>query len=161
MKNVKRILALVLVMLVAFAATGCHKKGEIAFTIGDIEFTSAYYMCALMNADSQAKTIVSESLTEEEQSEEIDYYSHKVEDKDYVEWVEETAMETLKKIAAYKTFCKENELCESCFKTKEPTTEPVQKSILDLISINVAAITKNSLKMFKSRRFISAIYSIY
>jgi len=104
------IMALVLVLVIALAVTGCHKKGEIAVTIGDVEFTSAYYMCALMNADSEARTIVSESLTEEEQTEEIDYYSHKVEDKDYVEWVEDTAMQNLKKIAAYKTFCKKNEL---------------------------------------------------
>ena len=40
----------------------------------------------------------------------IDYYSKKVEDKDFVKWVEDTALENLKKIAAYKTLCEENKL---------------------------------------------------
>ena len=122
MKNIKRILAVVLMLIIALSVTGCHKKGEIAVTVGDIQFTSAYYMCALMNADSEAKAIIDEKLAEEkkesdstssaspETTEAVDYYSHKVEDKEYVKWVEDTALNTLKKIAAYKTLCKENKL---------------------------------------------------
>lgn len=118
MKNIKRILAVALVLVMALSVVGCHKKGEIAVTIGDVEFTSAYYMCALMNADSEAKAIIDEKLAEEnkdkeqteEAPEEVDYYSHKVEDKEYVQWVEDTAMKNLKKVAAYKTFAKKNKL---------------------------------------------------
>lgn len=112
MKNLKRILSVLLVALMVFSFAGCHKKGEIAVKIGDVEFTSAYYMCALVNSDSEAKSIVYEGLSDEEleSGEEIDYYSKKVEDKDYVEWVEDKAMDYLKEIAAYKTLCKENEL---------------------------------------------------
>ncbi len=112
MKNIKRILALMLMIVVVMSVAGCHPKNEIAVTIGDLEFTSAYYMCALVTADSEAKSKVNESLTEEEQNsgEEIDYYSKKIDDKDYVKWVEDTAIEQLKKIAAYKTLCKENKL---------------------------------------------------
>lgn len=112
MRNLKRIIALALVFLMVASFAGCHKKDEIAVTIGDIEFTSAYYMCALINADSEAKSKIQEELSEDEQSssEEIDYYSKKIDKKDYVEWVEDTAMETLKTIAAYKTLCKENKL---------------------------------------------------
>ena len=44
-------------------------------------------------------------------------------------------------------FGKENELCESCFKTKEPTTEPVQKSILDLIIVPALAVDKNNYRL--------------
>lgn len=110
MKNFKRMIAAAVVLIMVLSFAGCHKKNEIAVTVGDVEFTSAYYMCALINADSEAKNLVYESLTEEEQSEEIDYYSHKVEDTDYVEWVENKAMDTLEKIAAYKTLCKENEI---------------------------------------------------
>ena len=112
MKNFKRIAALILVLVMALSLTACHKKNEIAVTVGDVEFTSAYYMCALINADSEAKSLVYEELSDEEKSgyETPDYYSKKVEDKDFVEWVEDTAMSNLKKIAAYKTLCKENDL---------------------------------------------------
>lgn len=110
MKNVKRILAAALVLVMALSAAACHPKDEVAVKIGDVEFTSAYYMCALINADSEAKSKVQEELSEEESSEDVDYYSKKVEDKDFVKWVEERAMTSLKEIAAYKTLCKENKL---------------------------------------------------
>ncbi|MGN0492949.1 MAG: hypothetical protein ACI4F7_04805 [Acutalibacteraceae bacterium] len=110
MKNVKRILAAALVLVMAMSAAACHPKDEVAVKIGDVEFTSAYYMCALINADSQAKSKVEEELSEDESTEDIDYYSKKIDDKDYVTWVEDTAMDYLKEIAAYKTLCKENDL---------------------------------------------------
>lgn len=114
MKNIKQIFAAVLAAAMALSFTACsiHKKDEIAVTVGDVKFTSAYYMCALINADSEAKNRIYEELSDEEKNsgEEIDYYSHKIDDKDYVDWVEDTAMDNLKKIAAYKTLCKENKL---------------------------------------------------
>lgn len=110
MKNLKRILAAALVLAMALTAAACHPKDEIAVTVGDLEFTSAYYMCALINADSEAKSRVQEELSDDESTTDIDYYSKKIDDKDYVTWVEDTAMDYLKKIAAYKTLCKENEL---------------------------------------------------
>ncbi len=109
MKTVKKITAILLTAIMALAVAGCHKKDEIAVKYGDVEFTSAYYMCALINADMEAKSKVQESLTDEEkQSSDIDYYSKKIDDKDYVTWVEDTAMDNLKKVAAYKLLCKEN-----------------------------------------------------
>lgn len=111
MKRIRRVMALLFVMVMVLTAAGCHKKDEIAVTIDDVEFTSAYYMCALINANMEAKSLVYESLTDEEkQAEEIDYYSKKVEDKEYVSWVEDKAIENLKEIAAYKLLCKENNL---------------------------------------------------
>lgn len=110
MKNLKRILATALVLAMALTAAACHPKDEIAVTVGDVEFTSAYYMCALINADSEAKSRVQEELSDDESTTDIDYYSKKIDDKDYVTWVEDTAMDYLKKIAAYKTLCKDNEL---------------------------------------------------
>ena len=108
MKTIKRIAALLLVTVMALTVVGCHKKDEIAVTIGDVEFTSAYYMCALINAEMEAQNLVYEKLTDEEKkAEEIDYYSKKVEDKEYVTWVEDRAIENLKKIASYKILCKE------------------------------------------------------
>lgn len=110
MKSFKRLIALILALLTVLSFAGCHKKDEIAVTIGDVEFTSAYYMCALINADSEAKSKVNEELTEEEQQQEIDYYSKKIDKKDYVTWVEEKAIDTLKTIAAYQILCKENKI---------------------------------------------------
>jgi uncharacterized lipoprotein YehR (DUF1307 family) len=109
MKTIKRIAALVLVAAMVLSLAACHKKNEIAVTIGDVEFTSAYYMCALISADSEAKSLVYEGLSDEEKSgyETPDYYSKKVEDKDFVTWVEDKAMSDLEKIAAYKTLSKE------------------------------------------------------
>ena len=110
MKNIKRVFALALVLVMALAVTACHQKDEVAVKIGDVEFSSAYYMCALINADSEAKSKVEEGLSEDESSEDIDYYSKKIDDKDFVTWVEDTAMDYLKEIAAYKTLCKENDI---------------------------------------------------
>lgn len=111
MKNVKRIIAVILMAVMALSVTACHKKGEIAVTAKDIEFTSAYYMCALINADNEAKNQINENLSEEEAAEsEIDYYSKKIDDKDYKTWVKDKALEYLKDIAAYKLLCEENEI---------------------------------------------------
>ncbi len=110
MKTAKRILALALVCLMALSFTACHKKGEIAVKINDYEFTSGYYACALVFADTQARSIVEENLDEDEDTTNIDYYKHKVEDTDYVKWVEETALTNLKAIAAYKENCDQNKL---------------------------------------------------
>lgn len=110
MKNIKRIFAAVLAVMTALSVVACHPKDEIAITVGDVEFTSAYYMCALINADFEAKSRVQEELSEDESSEDIDYYSKKLDDKKFTEWVEDTAIDNLKLIAAYKTLCKENKL---------------------------------------------------
>ena len=112
MKNIKRLIAALLAIMIVLSFAGCHKKNEIAVTIGDVEFTSAYYMCALVSADAEARNLVYENLTDEElnSATEIDYYSKKIEEKDYITWVEDTAMDTLKEIAAYKILCKENKI---------------------------------------------------
>lgn len=110
MNTFKKISALVLclaLMVTCFA--GCHQKGEIAVKIGDVEFTSGYYACALVFADSEARSKVEEDLSEDgDLPDEIDYYKYKVEDTDYVEWVEEKALDTLKRFAALRTLCKES-----------------------------------------------------
>ena len=40
-----------------------------------------------------------------------------------------------------------DELCESCFKTKEPITNPVNKELLDLIIIPALAVDKNNYRL--------------
>ena len=68
MKNIKRIIAAALVSVMALGFTACHKKDETAVTVGKVNFTSAYYMCALINADSEAKSKVKESLSDSKSS---------------------------------------------------------------------------------------------
>lgn len=111
MKNIKRIIAIALVLIMALSITACHKKDEIAVSVKDVDFTSAYYMCALINADSEAKSKVQEELTEEESKQtEIDYFSKKIDGKKYETWVKDRAIESLKEIAAYQLLCKENKV---------------------------------------------------
>ncbi len=111
MNSFKKILALSLCLVMGITLTGClHKKNEIAVTVGDVEFTSAYYMCALINANSEGQQRVNEELDEDESTDEIDYYSKKIDKKSFTQWVEDKAVETLEKIAAYKLLCKENKL---------------------------------------------------
>lgn len=112
MKLVKKIIALVLGVLMAFSFTGCiHKKGEIAVKINGVEFTSAYYACALINAKTEAQNKVYETLTDEEKSSgAIDFSKKKIDKKPFDEWVKDKAIENLKTIAAYKLLCKENKL---------------------------------------------------
>jgi hypothetical protein len=82
-------------------------------------------MCSLMAADSEAKGIVYESLSDEDkQKTDIDYYSYKVENKDYVQWVEEKAIENLKEIAAVRKLC-----AETGVKVDEETEKQLKESI--------------------------------
>ena len=115
MKNLKRILSLVLVSVMVLSLSACiHKKNETAVKIGDEKFTSAYYMCSLIYAYTEAQQKVKESddLTEDEQNgtSEIDYFSKKIDDKDFETWVEDRAIELIKTNAAYRLLCKENKL---------------------------------------------------
>lgn len=112
MNTIKKIVAIVLVFVFALTVAGCHKKNEIAVTIGDYEFTSAYYMCALINAYADGQTEVYNSLSEEEANsgEEIDYFSKKIDDKEFSVWVKDRAIEILKEVAYFKDVCKKNNI---------------------------------------------------
>lgn len=112
MNTLKRIFAIALCLALTLTClVGCHQKGEIAVKIGDIEFTSGYYACALVFSDSEARTLVEEELSEDgDLPDEIKYWNYKVEDTDYVEWVETNALNTLKDLAAIKTLCVAAEL---------------------------------------------------
>ena len=110
MKVLKKTVALLIAAVMLFSFAGCHKQGEIAVTVGDVEFTSAYYMCVLIFADSTAKATVIENLGEDADTDDVNYYAQKIDGVKYVDWVKDTAIEELKKLAAYKILCKENEL---------------------------------------------------
>lgn len=108
MKILKSVLACVLVMALVFSFAGCHGANEVAVSYGDIEFYSGFYALALLNADSEARTLVDEAATDT--STEIDYLKQKVEDKPFTQWVEERALQSLSLQAAYRKLCAENNL---------------------------------------------------
>lgn len=113
MKMLKKLTALLLVAVMALMLGACHKKNETAVTIDGFKFTSAYYLCALINADSEAKTKAQEIAEKDDKidtSKEDYYYSVKIDKKDYKTWVKDRALEMIKEIAAYKVKCKEAKL---------------------------------------------------
>ncbi len=111
MKIIKKLAAVLLVAVMVLSICGCHKKDEIAVTIGDHEFTSAYYMCALINAYQDGEAEVYDSLSEEEQqSTDIDYFSKKIDDKSFSDWVKDRAIEILKTVSYYKAACEKNKV---------------------------------------------------
>lgn len=105
MKKFKSLLAVILVFLLMFSFTGCiHKQNEIAVEVGNTKFTAAQYSYALLMADSEAQGLVNEQLTEEgidPTVTEVDIYAQKIDDVDYVTWVENRAVELLSEYAAY------------------------------------------------------------
>lgn len=111
MKFTKRFTAVLMVVLMVFGFTACHKKNETAVKIGDLKFTSGYYACVLFFTDSQARSKVETKLEEDGKStDDVNYYKQKIDGKNYVDWVKEETLNTIKKIAAAKLYCKENKL---------------------------------------------------
>ncbi len=108
MKKLKRLFALILcVTLMVACFAGCHEKGEIAVTADGVEFTSGYYACVLVYCDTQARSIVEDSISVNGTiPADIVYWDFTVENTDYVKWVEDTTVETLKQIATVRNACK-------------------------------------------------------
>lgn len=160
MKILKRISAAALIAVMALTAVACHPKDEVAVTIGDIEFTSAYYMCALINADSEAKSKVSEDADTTDSSEEIDYYSKKIEDKEFVDWVKDTAIENLKEIAAYKLLCKEGkvEIPEDEVKNAEALAEMYWLNYGYSAYFEPNGVGKNTYKKYLTDSYYAQVY---
>ena len=44
-------------------------------------------------------------------------------------------------------FNRDTELCDSCFKTKEPATEAVEKDLIDLVIVPALAVDKNNYRL--------------
>ncbi|MEE1198944.1 MAG: hypothetical protein U0K54_07365 [Acutalibacteraceae bacterium] len=114
-KNVKKITALVLALLLCLVFTGCHKKGEIAVKVSyedyKDEFTSGFYACALLYADMEGQQKVSQSATEEQlSSANFDYLKQKIDGKEYKDWVKARALEMCKEVFAYKVLCEMNKV---------------------------------------------------
>ncbi len=112
MKLIKKTAAILLLLIMIFSMAGClHKKDEVAVEIGGVKFTSAQYLYALIQADMVARQKVVESLGDDaNESSQIDYYSQKINKKNFVDYVEDQAIKTLKQYATIITLCEENKI---------------------------------------------------
>lgn len=121
MRKISRIAALVLaIVLIASVAIGCHKKDEIAYKIGDYEFTSAMYSCVLSVSASDARSAISEFVSNEGKStENIKYEEYKFNDKgevskdgtvSYKDYILNKTMTTLKQYVAVEELLSEKKL---------------------------------------------------
>ncbi|MBR5223740.1 MAG: hypothetical protein IKV81_06225 [Clostridia bacterium] len=108
MKLTKKLIALVIVCVMALAITGCHKQNEIAVTVNGYEFTSGYYMCALVNAYLEGQSAVYES--KEDTTSEINYFKEKIDDKEFSVWVKDRAIDLLEEIGTYKKLCDDKKI---------------------------------------------------
>ena len=109
MKTVKKVLAIVLTALMGVSLfAGCHKKNETAVKIGDYKYTSGYYACALVYADTEARQKVTENFEKKgKDTTDIDFMKQKIDGKTYEKWVKDKAIDIIKENAGYKALCKE------------------------------------------------------
>ena len=106
MKLMKKILAISLVLIMALSAIGCHKKDEIAVTVNGFDYTSAYYMCALINAYNDGTSQVQAALGDKANAD-IDIFKQNIGGKKFEEWVKNRAIEILKEVGTYQKLCKD------------------------------------------------------
>ena len=92
---------LAVLMLASFAA--CHPKNEVALTVGDVDITSAMYMCFLIQADGEGRDAVDTANADNEEydADTVDYYAQKVDDTDFSAWVKNRAQEIAVEYATY------------------------------------------------------------
>lgn len=98
MKNIKKLLSLILVVVMVLSLTACHKKDEVALSSGEHSITAAVYLSALINADQEARNIAYENASANNVtlSTDEDYYKQTIEGKDFVTYVKNTAIELCK-----------------------------------------------------------------
>lgn len=111
MKIIKKFAALILAAAVCFGLVGCHPKNEVALTIGGKQYTSAFYMCALLQANNEAKTKVNEAYEEKEKdTANINYYKETIDKKKFTDWVKDRAVEICRVYAYVETMCEEKNI---------------------------------------------------
>lgn len=120
MSKIKRLLAIfVAVLIILTTAAACNTNATWIMKVDGEELPVGIYICYLMDADNEGKDKVDEDIaaqtttsedaedTTEATTEEIDYYEHKIEKKDYVEWVKDTAVQKVKEHIVVKQKCEE------------------------------------------------------
>lgn len=119
MKNVTRLLAVLMAVFMVLSVAACHPKDETALTVDGNKITSALYMYALIEADSEARSKIDTAAAEKNTSSGTsssttvttpDYYAEKVDGKGFTEWVKARAIEICQDIALYENLCEENKL---------------------------------------------------
>lgn len=105
MNQIKKLTAALLVIAMIFSLAACHPKDEQAMKIGDVEITSALYMCALIQADSEGRNKVDENAASDVSN--INYQKQTIDEVDYTTWVKNRAEEICMEYAAYETKFKE------------------------------------------------------
>ena len=107
-KSIKLLTVVLMLSMVIALFAGCHPKNEIAITVGDYNFTSAYYSCVLIMADSEARSIVANNLSEaNEDTSNIDFSKQEIDGVKFNDYVKNKAIEIIKMNAAVKTLCAE------------------------------------------------------
>lgn len=109
----KKIAAFVTAAAICFGLVGCHPKNEVALTIGGIDYTSSFYMCALLQADGEAKGKIQEAYQEEDEDADvtdIDYYKEKIDGEKFEDWVKARALELCRTYAYVETICDEKDI---------------------------------------------------
>ena len=120
MSKINRLLAIfVAVLIILTTAAACNASATWITKADGEELPVGVYICYLMDADNEGKDKVDEDIaaqtttsedkedTTEATTEEVDYYEHKIEKKDYVEWVKDTAIQKVKEHIVIKQKCKE------------------------------------------------------
>ena len=111
MKYISKLLAFAMALVLALGLVGCHPKNEVALTIGGKDYTSAFYMCALLQADGEAKSKVQEAYEEKEKdTSDINYYKEKIEKKKFTTWVKDRAIEICRTYAYIESVCDEKDI---------------------------------------------------
>lgn len=101
MKLLKGTLAICLAIIMVFSLTACHKQGEIALTVGDVEISSGLYSYFLVSADGEAKQLIDESEDYDSSVENFNYLETTIEGVKFEEYVKNLAIEKCREYAAY------------------------------------------------------------
>lgn len=105
MKIIKKVVALILVCVLTLTLCACHGKDEAALTIDGIDITTALYLSAFIDSETEAKQKVDEQLAASESetpaSEETDYYSQKIDGVSFEDYIKTNAIKRCKEFVFY------------------------------------------------------------
>ena len=117
MKTLTKILSAVLVCCMLFSLCACHGKDETALTIEGEKITSALYLKALIDCDSEARSIVEKQITEAEKDKEqktdmskLDYYAQSIDGVKFTDYVKNKAIDRCKEYIFYKKLMEDGTL---------------------------------------------------
>lgn len=108
MKKFIKAICLVLSLVFVLSLAACHPKGEVAVTSGNYEITSAMYSYYLVMADSEAKGIINNDKNIDKTVRGFSYYTQKIGDKPFVDYVKELALNNCLKHIAYEKLSAES-----------------------------------------------------